>query len=525
LKKTLNHLPVEKREQVEAALALILSRAQMEMLVLFGSHTRSDWAEDLESGYLSDMDFLVVVEWPEEVKGEKWTLLQQELAERFPATRVSLLVEDVRRVNHEIRAGQFFYGDIVNDGVLLLGSRRYELAKPKARDAQQRYESTLKYFDYWFRTASEFWHGSVYYAGRKQNATAAFSLHQAAERYLHGALLVYQGYKPKSHDLKALSEHTAPFHSALAGALPRTEPADQHHFDLLRRAYIEARYSASYTVTTEELAAMREMVLDLAARMRTACAAQLEKMAPAGELAELAAIPNIDESLTFPENFDLTDRNALKNWKAAVTSQAFQKGHEAGKEEGLIEGLRRGRDEGLQLGEQRGLERGVQIGIERGIERGVQIGIERGRDEGLQLGEQRGIERGVQIGIERGVQIGIERGVQIGIERGIERGRDEGLQLGEQRGIERGVQIGIERGIERGRDEGLRLGEQRGIERGRDEGRLEERARAVVEVLRHRGVTTTNQQEERLLACRDGDTLERWWSRVWTVSSVDELLG
>jgi HEPN domain-containing protein/predicted nucleotidyltransferase len=448
---------VEKREQVEAAKALILSRAQMEMLVLFGSHTRSDWAEDLESGYLSDMDFLVAVEWPEQTKGDHWALLEQELAERFPMTRVSLLVEDVRRVNHEIRAGHFFYGDIANDGVLLVLSRKYELATPKARDPIQRYELTLKYFDYWFRTASEFWHGSVYYAGRKQYPTAAFCLHQAAERYLHGVLLVHQGYKPKSHDLKALSEQTEPYHPALKGALPRTEPADEHIFDLLRRAYIEARYSRSYQLTPDELSAMREMVLDLARRMRMACTAQLTKLSPQGERPELALLPNVDESLTFPEDFDLSNPNSLKEWKAAVTDQAFHKGHEEGKQEGLIEGLRRGRAEGL----------------DEGLRRGREEGRTEGREEGLRLG--------------------------------VERGREEGITVGEARGVERGVQIGIERGVERGR--------------------LEERARAVVEVLRHRDVTTTSQQEERLLACRDGDTLERWWARVWTVSSVDELLG
>jgi hypothetical protein len=78
LLKTLSHFPDEKREQVEVAKALILARAkeQMELLVLFGSHTRVDWAEDLNSGYLSDMDFLIGVEWSEQLKGDHWALLQ-----------------------------------------------------------------------------------------------------------------------------------------------------------------------------------------------------------------------------------------------------------------------------------------------------------------------------------------------------------------------------------------------------------------------------------------------------------------
>jgi flagellar biosynthesis/type III secretory pathway protein FliH len=206
-------------------------------------------------------------------------------------------------------------------------------------------------------------------------------------------------------------------------------------------------------LTPDELSAMREMVLDLARRMRMACTAQLTKLSPQGERPELALLPNVDESLTFPEDFDLSNPNSLNEWKAAVTDQAFHKGHEEGKQEGLIEGLRRGREEGRA----------------------------EGREEGIRIGEARGRERGRTEGREEGIRVGVERG------------REEGITVGEARGVERG--------------------------------RLEERARAVVEVLRHRGVATTSQQEERLLVCRDGDTLERWWARVWTVASVDELFG
>ncbi|MGC4070156.1 MAG: HEPN domain-containing protein [Polyangiaceae bacterium] len=496
-----------KLEQVEAALALIKSRADMEMLVLFGSHTRSDWAQDLESGYFSDLDFIAVVEWPDQVNEPHWAALQKELASLFEGTRISLLVEDVRHVNHEIRSGQFFYADIVNDGVLLIGSKKYEFAKPKARNPEEFFEKTVKYYDYWFRSASEFWHGAVYYAARNQNAPAAFCLHQAAERYLHGALLVYQGYKPKSHDLKALSIHAAKFHVALAGALPRTEPADAHHFDLLRRAYIEARYSASFKVTTTELAAMREMVLDLAERMRTACAQQLRKMSPGAELPELAPLPDIDESFTFPEPGDLTDPNAVKIWRATITTQAFQKGHEEGKQEGLIEGLRRGRDEGLR----------------EGIELGEARGVERGRDEGRHVGLVEGLSRGRTEGREEGLREGVERGVELGVARGREEGRTEGREEGLRDGIERGVELGVARGREEGRMEGREEGLRDGIERGRNDGRLEERARAVVDVLRRRGVAATEEQVKRLMTCRDEGTLEQWWERAWVVSTVDEL--
>jgi HEPN domain-containing protein len=44
------------------------------------------------------------------------------------------------------------------------------------------------------------------------NSHAAFLWHQATERYFHAVLLVFTGYKPKTHDIKTLggADHTPP---------------------------------------------------------------------------------------------------------------------------------------------------------------------------------------------------------------------------------------------------------------------------------------------------------------------------
>jgi len=58
--------------------------------------------------------------------------------------------------------------------------------------------------------------------------------------------------------------------------LPKTDPEDKRLFDLLKKAYIDARYSMSYCVTADELAILQERVLVLGERVRAAC---IEKMA------------------------------------------------------------------------------------------------------------------------------------------------------------------------------------------------------------------------------------------------------
>jgi HEPN domain-containing protein len=181
--------------------------------------------------------------------------------------------------------------------------------------------------DYWFQSANEFWRGAGYFAGRGLGPHDAFLLHQAAERYFHAVLLVFTGYKPKSHDLEALSNQTAPFHAAMQGALPRTEENDKHHFGLLKRAYIDARYSKSYRVTSDELEVMRTHVLDLAERVRAACSDKLRAMAPTGEIPALSAVPAVGDIVELPELPDLGDIKAVEAWREAVAQMSYERGH------------------------------------------------------------------------------------------------------------------------------------------------------------------------------------------------------
>jgi hypothetical protein len=46
---------------------------------------------------------------------------------------------------------------------------------------------------------------------------------------------------------------------------------DERRFKLLKRAYIDSRYSRSYRITMEELATLGERVKDLAGRIERAC--------------------------------------------------------------------------------------------------------------------------------------------------------------------------------------------------------------------------------------------------------------
>jgi hypothetical protein len=62
------------------------------------------------------------------------------------------------------------------------------------------------------------------------------------------------------------------------------------------------------------------------------------------------------------------------------------------------------------------------------------------------------------------------------------------------------------------------------VAQGRAEGRTEEAARAVLMVLRARGVAVPDADRERILAQKDPERLERWLEKAAVVSSVVEVL-
>lgn len=70
-------------------------------------------------------------------------------------------------------------------------------------------------------------------------------------------------------------------------------------------------------------------------------------------------------------------------------------------------------------------------------------------------------------------------------------------------------------------DEGLR----NAMAKGKTEGKAEGKAESVLAVLQARGLTVTQQQRERILACNDATDLDRWLRTAVTASSAESLFA
>ena len=109
-----------------------------------------------ETGYKSDYDFLVVVETEAQVADVMlWGEIEQRVRAVIGDTPLTLIVHDVKFVNREIRIGQYFFGDIANEGVALYDSRKFTLAKPKALNAEERLALAERNFSSWFDSAGK----------------------------------------------------------------------------------------------------------------------------------------------------------------------------------------------------------------------------------------------------------------------------------------------------------------------------------------------------------------------------------
>ncbi len=352
MQTSIDHLPEHKQAQLRAVTALILNNtASVEMVILFGSHARGDWVEDRATGYFSDFDLLVVVSNPAEATDSSlWRRLTAEGRRITGYSSVRFLPLHFKDVNREIRIGHYFFADVVIEGIWLYNSRSITLAKPKAKTPTERLALSEWDFTYWFESATGFWISAGYGMSVDMLCQAAFILHQAVERYYHAVLLVFVGHKPKCHDIEELADTAAPLHGALAGAMPRAEGEDERLFDLLKRAYIEARYSKTYRITIDELTVLREQVRDLAQRTRTACIDRLSTiLGPEAVSEQLPMPPEPTDIDAFPPPPDRNDAEAVNVWMTALIEKCELRGRNAG----LREGKARGRKEGLREGQQR----------------------------------------------------------------------------------------------------------------------------------------------------------------------------
>ena len=295
MKTGLDHLPASKRlelehvvrvlfEEFEAAQARRSSKwnkqARILKLVLYGSYARGGWVDDPVGGYKSDYDILIVVNDDNLVDLEYWSAADDRLMRDMTITKalsapVNFIVHSLTDVNRQLEKGRPFFIDIIRDGILLYEAEGFCFSQPRDLPPEEARAEAQGHFEKWFDSASGFLEQAKFAKENDRANIAAFEFHQATEQFYHCTLLTLSLYSPKSHRLNFLRGHAEEIAPELVEAWPRDDKFSRRCFDLLRQAYVNARYSPHYKVTDEELNWLGERVAMLQELVQTVCERRL----------------------------------------------------------------------------------------------------------------------------------------------------------------------------------------------------------------------------------------------------------
>ena len=292
----LDHLPDIKRRELEHVVKVLFDAfgdatktkqsdkrksGRILKVILFGSYARGDWIEDRLSGYRSDYDILIVVNGHELTDlQEYWSVADDTFVREYTLTHelktpVSFIVHSLQDVNDQLARGRPFFSDIARDGIMLFEAEGQPQAKAKPLTPDEVKVEAKGYYDQWMPKAESAIKGVGFYLSEHELKDAAFLLHQATERLYHCTLLTFTLYSPKSHRLSFLRSQAEGLDAGLRDVWPDDSKFARRCFAKLQRAYVEARYSAEYEITAEELEWLQERVGLLTEKTKQICEAHI----------------------------------------------------------------------------------------------------------------------------------------------------------------------------------------------------------------------------------------------------------
>lgn len=257
-------------------------------IILFGSYARTDWVDEPDNGYLSDFDLLVIVSHEKLTNVHDYWYVAEDKVLRDPTVgrTVNVIVHTMTEVNQALSRGEYFWTDIVRDGIVLYELPGFPFARPQPMTAKGAAEMARGYFDKYVTSTRE-WIDLAEFAIAKGNVgdwpkKAAFNLHQAVETAYICTLLVHTFYFPRSHNIKFLRSLAEDVDQRLTAAWPREGRPERRRFEMLRRSYVEARYSHQYDISLDDLEALPVSTTALANLVASICEERLVRLRDAG---------------------------------------------------------------------------------------------------------------------------------------------------------------------------------------------------------------------------------------------------
>lgn len=273
MKRSIKHLPKRTQEELNTLLELITRYIpQCSMVVLYGSYARGGyvlWDERIEFGvhtsYQSDYDIMIVVskaniKLTEDKLRTKVTPQYHKAFVHRRHASPQFIVEYAETLNKALERSQYFFTDIVKEGIKMYDTKKFKLARPRELSFKEIKQFAEDEFNIHYPEGVNFIKHIKIDLADGMYRSGSFLAHQACERFYNSISLVYTNYRPKCHKLNELGALVKEFSRELSIVFPLNTDFEKRCYNLLCRAYIEARYNKDFVVTKEELAYMLERI-------------------------------------------------------------------------------------------------------------------------------------------------------------------------------------------------------------------------------------------------------------------------
>ena len=268
MKQSIDFLPERKQRDLHELVGLIRNEVEdVVMIILYGSYARNTYVEldirrDYGGGkiqYMSDYDILVV----SKRLGSRTVTVSSRVKSSFlknknanTQTRPSIINESITKFNNALSEGRYFYVDILTEGIVLYDSGECQLATPCELNYSEILQIAKEYYRAKLHKAKRHYaHYKTDYLD-KEYTYCTFDLHQTVEHLIKAIPLVFILYGHKEHELDTLIEKCKAYTLELVKVFPLDTEEEKHHFELLERSYIEARYNDKFVVPKEVVDAL-----------------------------------------------------------------------------------------------------------------------------------------------------------------------------------------------------------------------------------------------------------------------------
>ena len=273
MKRSIKHLPKRTQEELNTLLELITQHvSRCGIVILYGSYARGGyvlWDEKVELGvhtsYQSDYDMMIVVSnsGVKYVEDKLRTKVIPKYHKAFAHRRHAspqFIVEYIDTLNKALEKSQYFFTDIIKEGIKVYDTKEFKLAKPRELSFKEIKEVAEFEFNIHYPDGETFLEQGYFLFEKEKYKIASFDLHQSVERFYNAIGLVFTNYRPHTHKLNELGAQIKAYSRDLVSVFPMNTDFEKRCFNLLCRAYIEARYNRSFVITKDELTYMLERI-------------------------------------------------------------------------------------------------------------------------------------------------------------------------------------------------------------------------------------------------------------------------